>query len=130
MNDLTKTFICSSCSFSTQPLYEHLHKCESSTLYVMSDISSHDSISMMIFFFSFSLLKTWYCVEHAMSGITNLLYVEQEIEETQKNKFIKTKTYSLSFIDSKSSNIYYPIIDIIYVQKNLDIHIIPFYFYF
>ncbi len=83
MNDLTKTFICPRCSFPTQRLYEHLHKCVEfyyTYIYidrwVMSDISSHDSISMI---FSFSLLKTWHCVEHLMGGITNLFfYVEQK----------------------------------------------------
>jgi len=117
MNDLTKTFICLRRSFLTQPLYEHLHKCVEFYIYiyVMSDISSHDSISMI---FSFSLLKTWHCVEHLMSGITNLFSCR-----TRKGRNKRTRTILMVY--RFQSEFYQSIINI--QKEKFQIHIILFF---
>ena len=52
-------------------IYTSVETSRSIWMVVMSDISLHDSIVIMIFIF-FPSLKTWYSVEHLINGITNL----------------------------------------------------------
>jgi hypothetical protein len=136
MNKLTKIFIYPTYTFpsrtwdeySTQvrrfPFYICIY------IYIMSDISSRDSISMVFFF---SWLSTWHCVEHSMSGITNLPYVEKDKETGQNLNAENWKVRGriiLIYADSlvmtismyRKTNIYQSIIDVRQMWNHFDMH--------
>ncbi len=88
MNDLTKTFICSRCSFPTQRLYEHLHKCVDFYACNERHFIIRQHIDDLLFF---PLLKAWHCVEHLISGITNLFFCVMSNKRTARNFILQKK---------------------------------------